>query len=299
MAIIKNKNTRAVFCADDYGIAPGVSAAIETLLAAGRLTATSAMTLLPGWRARAMQLKTLRDSGGSSFAANAGFDVGVHLTLTDHAPLTQNSQMRSQLAVRGKMPALRWLLVASYTRALNVDVVRAEIRAQLDAFEDAWGAPPDFVDGHQHVHLLPGVREALMEEILKRYKSKNIYVRNCVEPTLVCIKRGIGARKALLLSAMGRGFARLAQNAGIAMNVGFSGIHDFADVDFRPRMQRFLRDTGARPLIHVHPGHVDDALKKIDSLTTPREREFSYLSSDAFIEDLANAGIAPSRFRLI
>ena len=38
-----------------------------------------------------------------------------------------------------------------------------EVRAQFEAFADAFGRPPDFVDGHQHVHLFPQVREAVLE----------------------------------------------------------------------------------------------------------------------------------------
>uniref|UniRef100_A0A183TBX6 Carbohydrate deacetylase n=1 Tax=Schistocephalus solidus TaxID=70667 RepID=A0A183TBX6_SCHSO len=36
-----------------------------------------------------------------------------------------------------------------------------EVEKQLLAFEDLFGMPPFRVDGHQHVHVLPGVREVL------------------------------------------------------------------------------------------------------------------------------------------
>ena len=38
---------RIVLCADDYGISPGVNAAIRELVARGRLNATSAMVVAP------------------------------------------------------------------------------------------------------------------------------------------------------------------------------------------------------------------------------------------------------------
>ena len=31
-----------------------------------------------------------------------------------------------------------------------------------------------------------------------------------------------------------------------------------------------------------HPGHVDDELKRLDPLTTVREREYAYLAGDGF-----------------
>ncbi len=47
---------RIVLCADDYAIAPGVSAGIRELIAAGRLNATSVMTVFPGLDAEAAAL---------------------------------------------------------------------------------------------------------------------------------------------------------------------------------------------------------------------------------------------------
>jgi signal transduction histidine kinase len=36
------------------------------------------------------------------------------------------------------------------------------VRAQLTAFQSAFGHPPDFVDGHQHVQLFPQIRDAVL-----------------------------------------------------------------------------------------------------------------------------------------
>jgi len=40
---------RIWLCADDYGIAPGVNAAIRDLVTRGRLNATSVMVVTPGF----------------------------------------------------------------------------------------------------------------------------------------------------------------------------------------------------------------------------------------------------------
>jgi predicted glycoside hydrolase/deacetylase ChbG (UPF0249 family) len=47
---------RIVICADDYALSPGVSAGIRELLAAGRLNATSVMTIFPELEAEAKAL---------------------------------------------------------------------------------------------------------------------------------------------------------------------------------------------------------------------------------------------------
>jgi predicted glycoside hydrolase/deacetylase ChbG (UPF0249 family) len=41
-----------------------------------------------------------------------------------------------------------------------------------------------------------------------------------------------------------------------------------------------------------HPGFVDPALKALDSLTTLREHEFAFFSSEAFPKALAEHGVA-------
>ena len=66
------------------------------------------------------------------------------------------------------MPALGRLTRAALAGRLPRDEVAAEIERQLDAFEAAWGSGPDFVDGHQHVHVLPGVRGPLLRALTRR-----------------------------------------------------------------------------------------------------------------------------------
>ena len=58
-------------CADDYGIAPGVSAAIRQLVAARRLSATSCMVVGAWWEEEAPRLRPFQgdvDIGGDAAA---------------------------------------------------------------------------------------------------------------------------------------------------------------------------------------------------------------------------------------
>lgn len=274
-----------VMCADDYGLAPGVSTAIAELIAAGRLSATSAMSILPDWRRAAPELRAV--------TARSPADVGLHLTLTDHLAATA----APGFAEHGRLPPLGRLLKQALAGRLPRAAVRDEVRAQLDAFEDAWGAPPDYIDGHQHVHLFAGVREAVVEEVLRRYPRGRVWVRDCVEAPARSLRRGVAAPKALFISALGLPLRRLLRNAGIPANDGFSGLHDFhSDQPFAAKMRRFLDDLGPRPLVHVHPGRVDEALLACDSLTTPREAELAYLASDTFAGELAARGLRIARY---
>ena len=72
---------------------------------------------------------------------------------------------------------MKWFnLVPLHHRAQPLRLSRAGevahwLEPQFDAFERAWGAPPDHVDGHQHVQQFAGIREALLACIARRYAS--------------------------------------------------------------------------------------------------------------------------------
>lgn len=276
-----------VLCADDYGLSSGVSQGIAALIAGGRLTATGCMALFPAWPEHARELRACT-------AAHPA-DVGLHLTLTDHAPLTA----AAGVAGDGKLPPLSVLLPRALAGALPRPGIAAEIDAQLDAFESAWGAPPDFVDGHQHVHLLPGVRGPLLAALARRYgmggTAARPWLRNCAERPARCVARGVAVAKSLFISLLAAGFGDAARRAGFAVNDGFAGIRPF-ERPLRDCMPSMLRDCGPRPLLHVHPGRVDAELVSRDSLTVPREEELAYLGSGAFAADLRAAGLRPTRY---
>ncbi|WP_029350413.1 ChbG/HpnK family deacetylase [Bosea sp. 117] len=275
-----------VVCADDYGLSGGVCDAIEQLIAAGRLSATGAMTGLPAWRRRA---GSLRQTVASSPA-----DIGLHFTLTEQRPITA----APGLAVDGRLPTIGRLIRQSLAGALPSEAVRTELRAQLDAFEDVWGAPPDFIDGHQHAHLLPGVRGVVIEEMAARYADHPIWMRACAEAPAEAARRRVGLSKALVIGSLGAGLGRAAAKRGVPTNDSFRGLYDFSDrLPYREVFRASLKGSGRRILVHCHPGIVDEELRALDPLLEPRERELAYLSSDACGEDLAAAGLHPARFR--
>lgn len=275
-----------VVCADDYGMSHGVCDAVDSLIGDRRVSATSAMTLFPEWRQRAADLKAV--------AAAVGASVGLHLTLTDHEPLAR----LPRLAPTGTLPGLTTILRAAKLRRLPVAEVEAEVNAQLDAFEDAFGGPPAFVDGHQHVHAFPVVRWVLMAAVTERY-GRACAMRTITEPALRIARRRVDPVKALILSVIGLRHAAMARRAGLTCNDSFRGAYDF-EAPFGPLFRRFLDDAGgtpALPLIFCHPGHADPMLRARSTLVEARTREFAYLASARYPEDCARAGRAPAPFQ--
>jgi len=275
-----NRRPRVTLCADDYGLAPGVSAAIRHLIALGRLQATGCMTGSPHWPEAAMALKPLDGMA----------DIGLHITLTDQAPIGP----MPKLAPDGKLPSVGALLKLSLSGKLDRAEISAEINRQLDSFHAAFGRMPDFLDGHHHVHQLPGIGEVVIEVWKTRLGGKG-WVRSCLEPSLGILTRRISPLRALVIANLGRVFRRRLEQAGVPHNRSFRGVYDFSGkVPFDLLFRRFTTNPGPACLMMVHPGLVDEALVAADSLTGQRQVEYRFLASEACVLDLAERGVTLS-----
>ena len=269
-------------CADDFALSPAVTRGILEALAAGRLTATSAMTTQKGWPKAA---KAFRDLAPQA-------DLGLHFNLTLGGPLGE----MPAFAPDGAFPAMNAIVPAAWRRALPRAEIRNELRRQLDAFEEAFGAPPDFVDGHQHVQVLPGIADDLIAELARRGLAGKTWLRDSADRPRRIFARGRHWGKALTVAGLARGFRAKAKAAGFTLNDGFSGFSDFdAKADYAEEFASYLRAPGRKPLIMCHPGHVDEELARLDPVTGSREVELAFLLSGRFLPILDAAGAALAR----
>jgi hypothetical protein len=270
---------RIHLCADDYGIAPGVNAAIRDLVARGRLNATSVMVVAPSFSPAEAQSLAMLNTGGTRVA------IGLHLTLT--GPLKPLATQYAPLADGAFLPLATTLRLAVQQR-LDMAALSAELRAQFEAFASAFGRSPDFVDGHQHVHLFPQVRHAVLETTT--WMAPQAWVRQC--GSNLPFARRIGDPKGLLIDWLSREFRARAARHGVDTNPAFAGTYTYRlDADFARIFPRFLEGMPQGGLIMCHPGHVDAELERLDPLTTLREQEYAYFCSDAFPADLAAQGL--------
>lgn len=271
---------RFVLCADDYAISESVSSGILDLIDLGRVTATSCLVTSKHWPAHA---KALRSRAGQA-------DIGLHLNLIDDKLLHQDSGYRPALS---SYPQHKILMLRSVAGLLDTGRIVQEIERQLDRFMVSWGVPPDFIDGHLHVHLLPGVRDALLEVYSRRLAGTGCYIRN--------IDRLLGARHgwpktAVILGLGGLQLRSRLEAAEIPHNLRFGGIYGFSTRADYPRLMRaWLAVLGPSSLLMCHPGR-DDA-DDLDPIGLCRRREYDYLRSDEFQADYKSAGALPARFR--
>jgi predicted glycoside hydrolase/deacetylase ChbG (UPF0249 family) len=233
-----------VLNADDYALNADVDRAILALADAGRLSAASVMTNMPGWPGSAAALSTRAP----------GLALGLHLNLTEGRPLS--AQARTAMTVGGgDFASLSRLLMKALTAQLDRGVVAAEVRAQLDAFSDALGRLPDFIDGHQHAHILNGVRDALLD---------TIRATSWPAPPLVRTPSGHRGSSGDALSALPKrtlvrclaaGFRKRLSGEGLPTNDTFAGFSAFAPGEsVASQLARALDvDPGGLHLVMCHP----------------------------------------------
>jgi len=253
---------RAVLlCADDFAISSAVSAGIEEAAAAGRLSSTSAFATFPEWPGEAKRLAALRDKVA----------IGLHLNFTVGAPL----RPMPSLAPTGAFPHMSDLVGRSLRRAIDPAEIEAETVRQLTRFAEHVGYVPDFLDGHQHAHALPGIGQAVLAG-LKRFEADrwSMMVRDPGDSLARIFSRGRFVKKALKLAWLVTGFGAKARQSGHPVNIGFSGhSHYMTDSPYEREMEASFAATGPRHLMMCHPGYADDLLATRDWVTVRRTQE--------------------------
>lgn len=263
-------------CADDYGATEDIGVAVRTLAEQRRISATSCMTVSPLWPSEAHLLRPLADR----------IEIGLHVTLSEGSPLGS----MPLLAPSGRFPTLRRLLAQVLARRLDVSEVQGEILCQVDAFEAELGRPPDFLDGHHHVHQFPVIRRAVLEVFEHRLARSGAWMRYAGMPANDVLRHRVAIGRTLVIDALGAGFRRQGTARRIPGNRSFRGVRDFSrEPPYDVLMARFLSGIGGGGLLMCHPAAADGRFG-----TTPfraeRIEEYRVLMSDRFPVLMAAAG---------
>ena len=249
---------RVVLCADDFAISAPVSQAIVQLAQTQRLSATSTMVLSPRWPQDADLLQGLRGQ----------IDVGLHLDWSSEFAIAQgHGHSLAQVMLRS--------VLAPKMGGLQTAAVAAEIERQLDAFESVWQAPPDHIDGHQHVQQFGTIRKALLQILARRYGARQPYLRVSRPPP------GPADFKGQVMAAWGStALVHEASRLRIPTAPALSGIYDLFNEssDYAERMGAWLAQVPDKTLLMCHPGRPETS----DAHACSRVAEWRYLQSDAF-----------------
>lgn len=258
-------------CADDFGMHSDVDGAILDLVQAGRVTTVSCLVGGANWRRSGPKLAQLdRDR----------LETGLHFDLT-LAPLAGDRPCAGQSL---------WSLIArAQLRLLSRRTLEDQVARQLDAFEKVTHRAPDHVDGHQHVHQLPIVRDALLAVLDRRYPGALPWLRST--------RPGAGASgKARLIDGLGgAGLRRAAALSRRATSGRLLGVHGF-DCDaggYLAKVAGWLHQCRDGDVLMCHPGWTPGAAD--DPLRVMRGIEWLVLGGEGMAQCLEreHVGLAP------
>lgn len=242
-------------CADDLGADADNDAVILALLQDRRLSGASVLV----------------DGPNAAVAARAPGDrlLGLHLNLTQS--FGQAFAVRSVAA---------WIVTAWSGRIGRDPALRAALGAEIDRqlarFSALAGRVPDYVDGHEHVHGLPGVAALLAERLAAA--GTPVPVRS------VRAQRWRGAKAELISRLCGR-------TATATLNDDFIGVYPLdASAPYSQRVRAWLASAQGRPLLMCHPGTARGAMPH----GAARAAEFAFFSSELWPETCRAAGFVPT-----
>jgi len=108
--------------------------------------------------------------------------VGLHLNLTEGYPLSHDvSSLLDEKQVFLGKHGFREKLKAGNILEKHIE---SECNEQINKYHDVFGVYPPYIDGHQHVHILPIVRTVLAQ-CMKRFNIEQtrlpyeIDIQNC------------------------------------------------------------------------------------------------------------------------
>jgi chitin disaccharide deacetylase len=275
--------------ADDLGWTEGVNRGIAEAHRHGIVTSAS---LLANGAAFA--------SGAEVARSTPGLGVGVHLNLSDGAPVAAPQLVTSLVNNSGEFeggPENLLLRIAS--RGLTLHEVEQEWDAQIEKVREA-GIQPTHLDGHKHVHMLPGLFEIALR-LAKNYGIGAIRVAHEASSlraalstgeelhTAAVLKQGVQARGLKLLARDAR---EQAERVGISTADYFCGIAQTGEMtkDGVAQLLRNLPD-GTTELM-CHPGYADQALQQTHTrLQGSRQTELAILTDVEIRNLVASQGI--------
>lgn len=229
-------NARAIIInVDDLGLSSAVNQAVIHLAERGRIGASSYMV---GGQVSTDDIRKL---------AELNVDIGLHLDLTGIFSSSLQGSLKS-------------IIAASYLGRLKPDQVTDVIKQQLDAFEDTFDRAPVFIDGHQHVHQFPIIRDCLIHEISTRYQDKDSLSSISARVTTPLVN---DLKSWIIYELGGKAWQKICHTNNIITNNKFGGIYGF-DVSLQEMaalwtkwLKNAPRTSHLEPALHTQPLEIE------------------------------------------
>jgi hopanoid biosynthesis associated protein HpnK len=263
--------------ADDFGLTTGVTRGILDAHREGMVTSATLMANSAAFDmavAASRQMPTL--------------GVGVHLNLSEGVPVSPPFKIPTLVDHRGRLHLTPGRLLGRIVaRHVNLGEVETELRAQISRIVQG-GVSPTHLDGHKHVHVLPGVSDIVIR-LAREFSIPS--VRCPVEDPprfLNMVDAGRNSHAGIFkqhlvgrgVSTFARRLRRKLDDAGLHYPAHFYGLSQTGFLNTRRIREVLARLPEGTSELMCHPGYSDTELEKTGTrLLVQREEEILALCS--------------------
>jgi predicted glycoside hydrolase/deacetylase ChbG (UPF0249 family) len=252
---------------DDYGRTPEISRGIREAHLSGVVTSTTCM----------MNIPTTADDIAVALKETPNLGMGVHLVLTMGRPILPREKVPTIVDENGNHR--KYDPFIEHIPNLNIDEVKAEWRAQIEAYSKASGKKPTHLDSHHHSSYFSPILFRTMLELAKEYDCP---IRYPLLPT----------------NNDSREFRETTKHADALLkefnprrpDVFFVNFYD--ETATKEDLLNIIDNVGdGTSEIMCHPGYVDDAFAKESIYNFQRERELKILTDPSIKEAIGSQNI--------
>jgi chitin disaccharide deacetylase len=262
---------RLIINSDDYGRTPEISRGIRESHLQGVVTSTTCM----------MNIPTTAHDVAIAVQETPRLGLGVHLVLTMGKPILPQESVPTIVDENGDQ--FKYDPFIQNLPHLNINEVKAEWRAQIEAFIRAAGRKPDHLDSHHHSSYFTPELFRGMLELAQEY---NCPIRNPIayggDPT---------AGMPSIAAPMSEHAPRLMKEFD-ARSTDTMFVNFYDEGATREELLEILSkvENGTAEIM-CHPGYVDEAFARESVYNFQRERELKILTDPAINQAIESQGI--------
>jgi hopanoid biosynthesis associated protein HpnK len=254
--------------ADDFGLSPGINRGIIEAFCNGILTSASLMAVGDAFEeAVALAHEYPRLS------------LGIHLTLVEGMPVLPPEKIPSLVTSNGRFfQSLNTFLLRWLRGQIRMKEVQQEYAAQIEKALKH-GIRIDKLDSHMHLHLLPGIFQAVLA-VATRYDIGAIRLPRDHVVRWVNRPRIGGWWRRAILSSIATLRARPIAAAGLSYSTRFSGIAESGQLTEETLIRLLEALQPGVTEVMLHPGYCDHIVGRWPmSRRYEREQELKALTS--------------------
>lgn len=262
---------RIIINSDDYGRTPDISRGIRESHLNGVVSSTTCM----------MNIPTTAHDVAVAVQETPKLGLGVHLVLTMGKPILPPEAVPSIVDANGNH--LKYDPFIENLPRLNIHEVKAEWRAQIEAFIRAAGRRPDHLDSHHHSSFFTPELFRGMLEIAREY--------GCPIRNPIAYGNNPTAGMPGIAQPMSEHAPRLMKEFNArSTDTMFVNFYD-EGATHEELLNILSKVENGTSEIMCHPGYVDEAFAKESVYNFQRERELKILTDPAIKQAIESRGI--------